>query len=133
MGQFIISKPSEGSKSEGEALAETLREAQSVKNNIQSDINALEARWLKVFEHPRYLLQALASSQERIMILCPSVGLEAVDQAFVELLDAAMKRNVNVYIGHGRTAKGSRHNGHESVNKLEHMARVHKTLQIRSV
>lgn len=81
-------------KKEEEAAAKEAAEAVRA-------VESYEARSLEVFEHPPILSKALLEARERILIISPWIRAAVVNQFFLERLQRALTRGVDVYIGYG--------------------------------
>lgn len=63
-------------------------------------------------EHPKILKDALQNARKRLLIISPWIRHQVVNREFLSLLEAALNRKVQVYIGYG-IDKESPKNSHE--------------------
>lgn len=58
-------------------------------------------RVIRCHEHPLLLKEALTSSNERLLIVCPWIRSQIVDKTFLKSLETLLRNGVRVYIGYG--------------------------------
>jgi hypothetical protein len=64
-------------------------------------LEAVDVRYLKVFDHPPLLEEALTQATERLMIISPWIGACVVDAMFLKKITRLCATGVKVYIGYG--------------------------------
>lgn len=91
---------------------------------LQATLDAMPVRQVEVFDHSQYLREALETSRTRVMIISPWIKGMVVNETFLRLLEAALGRGVNVYIGYGLEGEGRRETDldREAVRKLGELA-----------
>jgi hypothetical protein len=85
-------------------LASARESLAELEEKYQQAVRALEAvdvRYLKVFDHPPLLEEALTQAKERLMIISPWIGACVVDGAFLKKIARLCAAGVKVYIGYG--------------------------------
>jgi hypothetical protein len=60
-------------------------------------------RMLETFEHPAFLKEALANTQDRLLIVSPWVRRSIVDSKFIRGLETRLENGADVFIGWGIT------------------------------
>jgi hypothetical protein len=81
-------------------------------------------RWVAVWEHPELLQRALAESQQRLLIISPWLNPVVVNRDFLSSLEGALRRGVNVYIGHGISQENERRNEERDRLARENLERL---------
>lgn len=69
-----------------------------------------EVRFLKVFEHPPLLNQALVEAKDRLLIISPWLNPVVVNTLFLGQLERLLAKGVKVYIGYGIAQENDRRN-----------------------
>lgn len=110
------------SQSEKITLEKQLMEAQAKLQSLKESLDAIDVRWLEVYEHPAYLEDALTLSKERLMIIAPWITGSVVTPKFLSLLESRLKKNVEVFIGYGFPDRGKSINEPATIKKLEELA-----------
>jgi hypothetical protein len=86
-------------------MAEVLRvEVEDARERLataEASINAIQVRHLEVFEHPPLLQAALADAQNRLLIVSPWIRGGVVDNRFIESMESALARGVEIFLGYG--------------------------------
>jgi len=116
------------------SLEAQLKEAQENMARIKSAIEAYTVRNLEVYEHPRFLREALENAQERIMIISPWIRAKVVDDEFIKLLEAALHRGTVVYIGYGLDGEGNDRGSprdQDALKRLEVLANNYANFHLR--
>lgn len=84
-----------------EVLRAEVEDAQERLAAAEASIASIQVRQLEVFEHAPLLQRALTSAQSRLLIVSPWIRAAVVDRRFVEDLEAALGRGVEVFMGYG--------------------------------
>ena len=86
-------------------MAEVLRAESEQANGrlaaAEASIEAIQVRQLEVFEHPPLLETAVANARTRLLIVSPWIRAAVVTKKFVDGLEAALARGVEVFLGYG--------------------------------
>lgn len=91
-------------ESEGPGSDHLAAEAELVAQRIdqaEAALGQLPVRLLEVHEHPALLEEALATAEERLLIVSPWIRAAVVNEAFVESLRVLLSRGVEVSIAYG--------------------------------
>jgi hypothetical protein len=102
----------------------------------RADLERHSIAYLAVEDHPSLLAQALKTSRQRLMIICPFLHESIVTDEFLRELESLLYRGVRVYIGYGMPDSVSRSpsKSHTStVEKLDRMAQSSGQLNVRRV
>ena len=78
-----------------------LAELEEKYANARKALEELDVRYLKVFDHPPLLEEALTLARERLLIISPWIGACVVDQTFLRKISRLCSAGVKVYIGYG--------------------------------
>lgn len=92
---------SQGSEGASESTSEALSEARERLAKTEARLTQYPVRMLEVFEHPEILDEALREASERLLIVSPWIKNAVVKSAFLERLEAALRRDVDVTICYG--------------------------------
>lgn len=111
-------------------LTEELEAIQSERDRLAHQMSTETVRHLTVFDHPKYLQDALEQCQERLMIISPWITPKVVDNRFIKKLEQALQRGVHVYIGYGINDDTDERNSNEAVSDLDRLARRNKNFQL---
>lgn len=100
---------------------------------LEEQEQALPLRPISTHEHRLLLQDALASANERLLIISPWIRSSVVDQQFVESLARLCANGVIVHIGYG--IRKNDVSGHDSlaVEALLKLARRHSNLTVRDI
>lgn len=115
---------SETQKAREQARAE-LEEAEAEALEAVKKQTEAQVRFIKVFEHPELLQEALKESQSRLLIISPWLNPVVVNREFTTRLEALLRRGVSVYIGHGISQENERRNkgaDDAAQRSLEHLS-----------
>lgn len=99
------------SLSERAALELQLREAEERVAKAEARLGSMVVRPVEVYEHPGYLRDALKFAAERIMIISPWIRARVVDHSFMQMLNDALARGTEVFIGYGLAGEGQQREG----------------------
>lgn len=61
-------------------------------------------QWVETYEHPKLLRGALRECTSHLLVISPWLRAGVVDGEFLDLLDMALERDVEVYVGWGMSA-----------------------------
>jgi hypothetical protein len=94
--------------SRGEIAATLSGEAELVQEaaKAKEQLKRLTQRLLRCHEHPRLLRDALAKTQDRLLIISPWIRHQVVDSSFINCLEALLRNGVKIYIGYGLANEG---------------------------
>ena len=119
---FIESK-NQSIKEERKKLKQELEQIKT-----QSKISEI----IHTYEHRDYLFKTLKEAKQRVMIISPWIKGYAVDKQFFEILEATLKRKIQVYIFYG--IKGSnQQNDPRTIKSLEKFSNQYKNLKFEKV
>ncbi len=114
------SNGAEGAIESGKEVLEAAREKLA---KAEARLTQYPVRMLEVFEHPDVLEEALREASERLLIVSPWVKNAVVNRSFLELLEGALQRAVDVTICYGinrrRPEEGSDPEAVRSLRALE--------------
>jgi hypothetical protein len=88
----------------GKELIEHATEPPEPRDGPAMEIPGETVRSVETYEHPKLLREALLSARERLLLISPWLKAGVVDDGFMDLLEAALERGVNVYIGWGMSS-----------------------------
>ena len=111
-----------------------LQKAEAAAEDVGRRQAEAEVRFLKVFEHPPLLAQALVESTERLLIISPWLNPVVVNREFLERLDRLLGKGVTVYIGYGIAQENERRNKGADASAevaLQKLANRHQQLVLR--
>ncbi len=77
---------------------------EGVLDSKSSDADTIQS--VLCHEHPGLLKRALQISNDRLLIISPWIRHQVVDSEFIRLLEEALRRGVDVYIGYGIDENG---------------------------
>jgi hypothetical protein len=84
---------------------EIVAEAQSAPVARDSEVPAPPVSAVETYEHPAILRQALEESQSRLLLISPWLRAGVVDGDFLVLIEQALERGVEFFLGWGMSAK----------------------------
>lgn len=93
-----------GEDVERERLVNRAEETSEKLRSAEASLSSVPVRSLEVYEHPPLLRQALAEALERLLIVSPWIRAGVVDRDFLEGLEDAAKRGVEIALGYGSGA-----------------------------
>lgn len=113
------------SHSERAEIEQQLAQAENKRVQLEAAYAAMPARQVEVYEHPRYLQEALETAVQRVVIVSPWIRAKVVNDNFLTLLRKTLDRNVEVFIGYGISGEDSResHRDREAVTRLQELSR----------
>jgi len=76
--------------------------------DAKQELAAMVVRPLETYDHPDLLKDALARSQDRLLIISPWIRGAVVDESFITTLEARLTEGVDVLIGWGMKASEQR-------------------------
>ena len=82
-------------------LAEEAEEVAKRVDEAEAALSLLPVRLLEVHEHPALLEEALATAEERLLIVSPWIRAAVVNDPFVDSLRTLLTRGVDVAIAYG--------------------------------
>ena len=85
-----------------------LRQAEHNLQHAQEAREAHAATFLRVYDHPVYLEEALTRARERLLIISPWITASIVNDDFRRKLAKLSQAGVQIYIGYGITDDGQR-------------------------
>lgn len=86
---------------EKEVILRHLTESASKLSEAETTLSELPVRSLEVYEHAPLLHEALTGASDRLLIVSPWIRAGVVNEEFVKVLEDALGRGVEVYIGYG--------------------------------
>jgi hypothetical protein len=87
---------------------------------------------IHTYEHRDYLFNAFKEAKERVMIVSPWIKSYAVDGQFFEVLEATLKKKIQVYIFYG-IKHSSQQNDMRSIKKLEDLSDIYQNFSFKRV
>jgi len=91
----------------GESSRVSEGESAGGKPTITSEmLRKFTQRLVRCHEHPTLLREAITRSKDRLLIVCPWVRHQVVDDQFVESLESLLRNRVKVFLGYGLTEEG---------------------------
>jgi len=96
----------------------------------QEKLQHFPERRLSVYEHPSILRDAVEQATEQLIIISPWITTSVINDHFIELLDSALTRGVNLYIGYGLGNSTDKPGQREAVKRLETLSSKHNELFI---
>lgn len=88
------------------ANQEALEKAQKDAEAARSHLKTFTQRLVRCHEHPSLLREALQKSEKRLLIICPWIRHQVVDQQFLQNLEKILRDKVSVFIGYGLAEEG---------------------------
>jgi hypothetical protein len=92
-------------------------------------IENMEVRHVDTFEHPLFLSQAITEAKTRLLITSPWVKRAVVRKEFIEKLQSAAKRGVQIHIGYGIDSE-AKDCDLDAIEKLEKLAKDFKNVHV---
>ena len=128
-----IERDIEDTGGQGDGSTAALEEANRRIAALEAELAGYSVRQVPVWEHRAYLDRALDEATERIMIISPWIRADVVNAALLKRLTAALRRDVNVFIGYGigEDRPNGRHpkqieRDKKAKGRLEQLARDHE-------
>ena len=110
------------SEEQKDRLAAQAEDVEQRIDEAEAALSRLAVRLLEVHEHPALLSDALATAQERLLIVSPWIRAAVVNDAFIASLESLIKQNVQVTIAYGiddgRQGSGSDRVAEQRLNEL---------------
>jgi len=96
-----------------------LAEQEQKVEELEAQLSSISVRSVAMSEHPKLLDRALLESEKRLLIISPWVTTAVVGGLFVQRVEAALKRGVEVYIGYGVKERFARLDKDSQVRALQ--------------
>lgn len=77
------------------------QEVDRAAEEARARLKAMTQRPVRCHEHPKLLREALAKTQERLLIISPWIRAQVVNEAFLRSLEELLRNRVQIYIGYG--------------------------------
>lgn len=84
-----------------EQLDNALKQIHLLQEQLKKVTSSVPVRFLKTYEHPPLLKEALTDSKERLLIIAPWIRANATDKVLLTQLEKLLKKGVKVFIGYG--------------------------------
>ena len=109
-------------------LQEELDKEKALRAQLEEQLAKIKVRSLKTYDCVHLLYKSLQEAKTRLVIISAFLSSDVVDRQFVERLEGALKRKVNVWIGYGMGKHGAAEHDREERGDWKAAEREFKAL-----